>query len=140
MPYHADFTDAHRRHWEDAELLFANDRWANADQLYGFSAECGLKTVMKALGMQVDPTGSPKDMKYRKHVQDLWSVFPSFAQGRKGSRYLRWLPKGKPFNNWSHHDRYAHRTNFPKQDVEHHQRAAQEIRRMVRRVTQDGLL
>jgi hypothetical protein len=59
MTYPADFADAHRRHWEDAELLFAHDRWANADQLYGFSAECGLKTVMQALGMNTDAAGVP---------------------------------------------------------------------------------
>ncbi|MDE0002871.1 MAG: hypothetical protein OXQ29_09265 [Rhodospirillaceae bacterium] len=41
MPHPADFLDAHRRHWCDAELLFNDSRWANADQMYGFSAECG---------------------------------------------------------------------------------------------------
>lgn len=140
MTYPADYNDAHRRHWEDAELLFAKDRWASADQLYGFSAECGLKTVMKALGMWVDPvTGSPKD-KFRKHVQDLWSVFANFAQGRKRGRYLHMLPGGSPFANWSHHDRYGHRSNFSKQNVAQHRKAAWEIRRVVRRAIQDGLL
>lgn len=85
MTYPADFTDAHRRHWEDAELLFARNRWANADQLYGFSSECGLKAVMKALGMPVDPTtGTPVKKVHREHVQDLWPVFTGFARGRKG--------------------------------------------------------
>ncbi len=46
MTHPAAFADAHRRHWEDAELLFAHERWSNSDQLYGFSAERGLKTVM----------------------------------------------------------------------------------------------
>lgn len=71
MPHPADFLDAHRRHWCDAELLFNDSRWANADQMYGFSAECGLKAVMKGLGMQVDPVGIPVDERYRKHVQEL---------------------------------------------------------------------
>ena len=51
MPYDTDFADAHRRHWEDAELLHDHGRWANADQLYGFSAECGLKAVMRILDL-----------------------------------------------------------------------------------------
>ena len=141
MTYPADFTDAHHRHWQDAELLLANDRWSNADQLYGFSAECGLKTVMQALGMPVDPTtGSPVQSAHRKHVQDLWSEFVAFTQGRKGGRYLRLLPGGKPFADWSHHGRYAHRRNFPKQDVEQHQKAARGVRRMVQHAAQDGLL
>ena len=57
MTHPADYSDAHRRHWEDAELLFTNARWANADQSYGFSAECGLKAMMQSRGMPVRPTG-----------------------------------------------------------------------------------
>ncbi len=53
MPHPADFLDAHHRHRADAELLFEHDRWANADRLYGFSAECSLKAVMTTLGMPV---------------------------------------------------------------------------------------
>ena len=60
MIHSADYTDAHRRHWSDAQLLFRHARWANADQLYGFSAECGLRAVMRALGMPVETTGMPE--------------------------------------------------------------------------------
>ena len=74
MPHPVDFVDAHRRHWADAELLFDHDRWANADQLYGFSAECGLKAVMRTLGMPVDTSGIPGP-EHRVHVQELWSIF-----------------------------------------------------------------
>ena len=45
VTHSADFSNAHNRHWQDAELLFCDRRWANADHLYGFSAECGLKAV-----------------------------------------------------------------------------------------------
>ena len=48
MAQAADYGDAHLRRWEDAELLFNDDRWANADQLYGFSAECGLNGTSRA--------------------------------------------------------------------------------------------
>lgn len=44
--YRSDFFNAHQRHWKDAELLYKEKRWANADHLYGLSAECGLKAVM----------------------------------------------------------------------------------------------
>jgi hypothetical protein len=50
----ADFLDAHERHWQDAELLLTNQRLANADHLYGMSAECGLKRLMLAFGMTYD--------------------------------------------------------------------------------------
>lgn len=41
----SDFLDAHNRHWQDAEQLFEAQRWANADQLFGMAAECGLKSL-----------------------------------------------------------------------------------------------
>jgi hypothetical protein len=49
-----DFYDAHQRHWDDAELLYEKQRWANADHLYGMAAECGLKQLMLAFGMTFD--------------------------------------------------------------------------------------
>lgn len=108
MTLPVDFADAHRRHWADAEVLFMNARLGNADHLYGFSAECGLKAVMERLGMSVDRTGLlPKE--YRTHVQELWPQFEAFAAGHEGARRLEELPAGRPFSDWSHHDRYARR-------------------------------
>lgn len=112
MPHPADFFDAHRRHWEDAELLLEHHRWANSDQLYGFSAECGLKAVMKSWGMPVDETGTPSEKQYRKHVQDLWGKFATFARNKEENRTLDLLPTDEPFSDWSHLDRYAHRGPF----------------------------
>ena len=138
MQHPADFVDAHQRHLEDAELLMDHDRWASADQMYGFSAECGLKAVMKVLGMSVDASGKPRELEHQKHVQDLWPVFSTFATGRGGARYLNLLPSGEPFSDWSHHNRYAHRRHFEKANVEPHREAARDIRRMVQLARQDG--
>ena len=138
MTYQADFADAHHRHWEDAELLFGNERWANADQLYGFSVECGLKAVMRTLGMSVDTEGTPDEKKYRKHVRELWPIFQDFADGRGGVRYLRLLPGGEPFDDWSHHQRYVHRCDVHEAKVKPHREAAGEICQMVGVLAQDG--
>ena len=140
MTYPTDFEDAHLRHWEDAELLFAHERWANADQLYAFSAECGLKVVMQALGMKIDPAGRPEMREHRQHVQDLWPVFRTFVAGRHGEWYLLQLPDGEPFRDWSHHDRYASRGHYSKPAVVPHQDAARAICRMLQRATLDGRL
>ena len=94
-----DFTDAHRRHWEDAELLFDLAHWANADHLYGLSAECGLKAVMLSLGMNVDASGTPSEQRHRQHMPELWPVFEAFARKRGGGAYLALLPDGKPFDD-----------------------------------------
>ena len=140
MPRPADFADAHRRHREDADLLFDDARWPNADYLYGLSAECGLKAVMKAPGMQVDSAGMPEERSHRTHVRDLWPAFGAFAWDRGGAHYVDLLPDGEPFADWSHHDRYAHRGRFARQDILPHRDAAREIGRMVGRADRDGAL
>ena len=139
MPRQADFKDAHRRHWQDAELLFCNGRWANADHLYGFSAECGLKAVMQKLGMKVDSSGTPES-NFRKHANEVWPIFKAFAYGRSGYWYLSRLPKGAPFSNWSHHDRYAHQQSIGKDEAEAHRSAAKALVRLVRSAENEGML
>ena len=140
LPTHgADFADAHRRHWEDAELLFAHARWANADQLYGYSAECGLKLVMESIGMAVDDMGVPAEREHRVHVQALWPQFIAFAGTRReGARYLALLPPDAPFADWSHHGRYAHRAHLGQSDASRHRDAANEVRQIVDLATEDG--
>jgi hypothetical protein len=79
MKMTTDFLDAHKRHWEDAELLFTAARWANADHLYGLAAECGLKRLMCAFGMEIDSaSGSPARKKDRVHADCI--------------RYRHWNP------------------------------------------------
>ena len=129
----ADFTDAHRRHWEDAELLFDAGRWANADHLYGVSAECGLKAIMLKLGMKVDDRGAPRRREHRQHMPELWSAFEDFAQNCDGGAYLASLPDDEPFDDWSIHNRYANRNHFKRADIEPHQSAARQVGVVVQR-------
>lgn len=140
MPHPADFEDVHGWHWNDAELLFEHQRWAGADQLYGFSAECGLKAVMRALGMAVDPDSVPQHKAHKKHVDRLWDMFLTLAQGPGEARYLGDLPQSNPFQNWSHHDRYANRAHFSADRVAAHRDAAKKVRDMVEKARNEGLL
>ena len=83
-----DFVDAHRRHWEDGNLLCDHDRRANAAHLFGLSAECGLKAVMQALKwMSLDLEGKLRERGRRKHIQDIWPLFSDLARDRDGGRY-----------------------------------------------------
>ena len=140
MARSADFKDAHCRHWADAETLFRNSRWANADHLYGFSVECGLKAVMAKLGMQLDSFGSPKEFKYRTHVNSLWPKFQVFAQGRGGSWFVTNLPKGEPFANWTEHDRYAHQQYITESETVAHRDAANKVLNILKNARMMGLL
>ena len=130
-----DFADAHRRHLEDADLLFENARWANADHLYGLSVECGLKAIMQQLGMDVDDvSGAPREREHRQHMPGLWPVFMDFVDRRRDMPVARTIPDGERFGDWSIHDRYAHRKWFQRDNVETHRREAQEIFEMVERM------
>ena len=141
MPRLADFADAHRRHLEDADLLFDNDRWANADHLYGLSAECGLKAIMLGLGMDVDAKGTPpREQEHKQHMPGLVPVFRDFAHQRGGGAYLASLPARAPFDDWSIGDRYAHRRHFRSANVAPHRAAACRVGQFVQRARQDGVL
>ena len=128
MAHPADFADAHIRHWRDAQFLFSHKRWANADQLYGLSAECGLKAVMVADGLSVDKTGSPRARKYKKHIDALWSIFRTFVQGRPTGQLLHYLPQSNPFASWSVDNRYANSVHFGQTAVASHRTAARQVR------------
>lgn len=136
----ADFLDAHDRHWEDAEMLFAAKRFANADHLYGIAAECGLKRLMLSFGMPVDPsTGSPHNSDHRKHANILWANFESYRSGKvEGTGYA--LNSPNPFSSWDVSDRYAHQSNFDLANTQRHQAGALEVRNLIRKAKRVGLL
>lgn len=133
-PPKANFLDAHHRHREDGEFLFLSERWAGADQLFGYSAECGLKAAMKKLGMKIDDLGSPKNPKYRKHVDELWLLFVDFAATSNTKWLIHELPKNEPFNDWSAAHRYASRTYFRKRRVRPHRDATLAITSMIQKM------
>lgn len=136
----ADFLDAQQRHWVDAEHLLQAQRWANADHLYGMTAECGLKRLMLAFGMNVSPaTGSPVDNKDWKHANNIWTRFESYRSGHaQGTGYA--LPLSNPFANWDVADRYAHQANFDQARALGHQAGAQTVRDLIAKAQREGLL
>ena len=140
MSHPADFHAAHVRHWHDAELLFEHQRWANADHLYGLSAECGLKALMRHSGMAVGPHGAPTATEHKVHVNELWQVFAAFIRGTIAGRHLHLLPAPNPFAGWSIGDRYAHDRHFDRTWVGPHRSGADAVRGMVARAWEDGVL
>ena len=137
---HADFLDAHKRHWDDAERLFQAQRWANADHLYGITAECGLKQLMLAFGMPYDSAKDrPADLGDRVHANGIWARFESYRSGHlHGTGYA--LFPGNPFVNWDVSDRYAHQSNFDQAQAKGHQAGAQAVRSLITKAQHEGLL
>ena len=72
---------------------------------------------------------------HRQHVQGIWPEFENFVTGRDGARFLRWLPMGEPFFDWSHHDRYANQSHFERANVDPHREAARAVRDMMQHAT-----
>lgn len=133
-----DFVDAHRRHWEDGNLLYDHDRWANAAYILGLSAECGLKAVMQTLGwMSLDASGKPEP-EYRKHIRELWPIYSGLVRDRAGGRYE---PTSEdPFDDWSHHNRYADRHHVCQEVVGRYREATKDVTRIMGLAIMDGKL
>ena len=134
-----DFRDASARHFEDAEVLLMQTRAANADHLFGLSAECSLKAVMLALGMAVNTDGAPADRGHKVHMPELWAAFQSFAQGRLASRYLEPLDRANPFSDWAVDQRYWARAAITPPALSSHMTAADQCRLSLEKLLFDGV-
>ncbi|MHB8253278.1 MAG: SAM-dependent methyltransferase [Acidiferrobacter sp.] len=132
-----DFSDAHSRHWEDAEHLFGALRFANADHLYGLAAECGLKRLMLQFGMPLK-NGVP-GKNDRVHADGIWDRYEAYRSGKaEGVDYA--LPAPSPFVDWNVNQRYAHRSDFSEGRVDPHRRGAKLVRNLIKKATVEGLL
>ena len=128
MCWTEDYLDAHDRHWEDAELLFQEGRLANADHLYGLSAECGLKAIWP--GREVE----------RLHLDGgLWDRFVAEYNSQNRPIPLT-LPMANPFREWRIAHRYVARRCFTQRHVEENRQAAEQVREFVREYLRGGLI
>jgi len=133
----ADYLDAHKRHWNDAEYLFKNQRWANADHLYGISAECGLKRLMLAFGMHVDADGSPAKHVDRKHANGVWQRFESYRSGHQnGGKYN--LPNTNFFDDWDVSQRYANQSHFNETSTKERRTSANQVYNLIKQADMNG--
>jgi len=134
-----DYLDAMERHWLDAELLFHPplSRLANADQLYGLSAECGLKALMMKWGMTLNSNNAPADGSDRKHADEIWDRYETYRKGRFTTLAL---PTTNPFDDWSIHHRYAHRSCFQQAVVNGHKQGAAVVQQIVKEANRIGVL
>ncbi len=134
-----DFRDASERHFGDGELLLAEDRLANADHLFGMSAECSVKAIMEALGMATSKAGAPRDSGHKVHMPELWAAFQSFASGRLASRYVEPLDKQNPFVDWKVDQRYWKQNYIGRGAARKHQNAAFQCRICLGKLVLDGV-
>jgi len=150
MPSNVNFPLAAKRHWRDADLLESNGRAENAGQLYGFTAECGVKTLLIALGYPCNPDGSPLKKKelppgvpeIRTHIREIVAVIGDiqiYAAGRNGAKYTAMIPKITSFSDWLVEHRYWSDAAIPK-SLPTWKAAAQEVMVMLEAASLDGVL
>jgi len=115
-----NFRNAARRHWNDGRTLTNCNRMDNADQLYGFAAECALKSALVVLGLF-------HEQAHRKHINELWSkmqgtrfysAFPGLAQLLVGTN---------PFADWDVRQRYFEDGYITEQVLQKHEDCARRI-------------
>jgi hypothetical protein len=113
------------RHWLDATLLEASGRPANADQLFGFAAECGLKLALAAIGPQ-QMTGEIEKT-YWSHIDRLWAMIPLQGLQKRFSALAALLRASNPFHDWSVNHRYTDGTLTKPEILARHKKAAARI-------------
>ncbi|MGK3990208.1 hypothetical protein WME99_44605 [Sorangium sp. So ce136] len=114
------------RHWSDAEFCKDAQRLPNADQLYGFAAECALKVaLLKVPGC----VGSGELQKrYREHVDALWELIPLQSVERFAAQLVPLLRSTtKPFADWSIDQRYASGEAITIDILNKHREAARRV-------------
>jgi hypothetical protein len=147
------YDHAARRHLTDAETLFNQGRLANAGQLYGFVAECGLKAMLLACGVTPDADGGiPRDHParqskphpLRQHMPSLTGSIAAHGQlipdGQQATRYMATMLSLWHFNDWSVDHRYWRDAALPLASVARWRHAAQEVSTMLDQAKQDGVL
>lgn len=147
------FEHAARRHLADAESLFIRGRLANAGQLYGFVAECGLKAMLLACGVApsadggipvTHPAKPDKQHPLRQHMPSLTGRIAAHGQlipdGPQAARYMATMPSLGHYVDWSVDHRYWRDAALPLTSVAKWRSAAQEVCTMLDQAKQDGVL
>jgi len=121
-----DYAVAATRHFQDGALLERSRRVANADQLFGFAAECAIKSALVELpGFLAGGTLAPA---YHKHIDEIWGLVA--VQGIQ-KRYpgLAAVLKGLPqaFADWSTDQRYGPDGVVTGEAIGRHRQAAARV-------------
>lgn len=140
-----DYVASARRHHQDAELLLAQGRSANAGQLLGLTMECGLKVVLLIAGVVPDADGSlPETRKFRQHLPTLADRLDILGHlipdGRLASRYFGLMPGRAAFANWKVDQRYWREDALPAAELPVWRAAANEVTHMLDEALLDGVL
>ncbi len=101
----ACYGEAAMRHYRDGKLLVDNRRFPNADQLFGFAAECAIKSALMELRQCIQDGELRKE--YHEHIDSLWKRASLQSLQKRYPKLTTLLRRTSPFNRWSTDLRYA---------------------------------
>ena len=149
-PLSVNYFDAARRHFQDAGVLLSANRQANAGQLLGIAAECGIKAVLVASRVPVDTEGSidrlpgVKGRGFKEHWPDLHQALTDLTgaipDSRTATTYLSTLPNLGHFSDWRIEHRYWRDAALPLASVARWQLAAGDVMAVLDQAKEDGVL
>lgn len=121
-----DFAGAAFRHFRDGTLLEGERRIPNADQLFGFAAECAIKSAL--VGLPGCAESGRLTQEYRVHIDKLWNL-AQVQNIQKRYPVLVALLKGlpQPFADWSTNQRYGPDGMVTEVALKCHHRAAVRV-------------
>jgi hypothetical protein len=120
-----NYADAALRHWRDAELLKGENRMENADQLYGLSAECAIKSIASGLKNFVD--SGAWEANHFKHINALWDGVNLSCVQKAFPNLACLLDKNNPFDDWNVNQRYYSDGCVSTQALDEHRNAVRRI-------------
>jgi hypothetical protein len=145
------YREAARRHLFDGDMLFDAHRKANAGQLYGFVAECGMKALLVACGVPEGADGGIADrtpagvkIPFRKHMPFLWDNIVSngvlIPDGALSAKYMAHVQSLICFDDWSVDHRYWEDNAFPHGSLVNWRSAAHDVAAMLDMAVEDGVI
>lgn len=127
-----DFAGAAIRHFRDGVLLEEKRRISNADQLFGFAAECAIKSAL--VGLPGCAESGVLASEHRVHIDKLWDLVQVQSGIQKRYPGLMAVLKGlqQPFADWSTNQRYGPGGMVTEVALKCHHRAAGRVLGSVR--------
>lgn len=149
-PSSVNYLESARRHFHDAGTLLGSSRPANAGQLFGIAAECGIKAILVASKVPVDTEGSidrlpgVKGKGFKEHWphlgQALTDLVGAIPDSRTAATYLSELSNLAHFSDWRIEHRYWRDAALPLASVARWQAAAGEVMLVLDQAKEDGVL
>lgn len=150
VPVRVNYSESARRHFIDASTLLGGSRQANAGQLFGIAAECGIKAILVACQVPVDADGSinkPTGVRgkgFKEHWPHLGQALTNMASAipdsRTASTYLSLIPNLSHFSDWLIEHRYWRDAALPLTSIARWQTAASEVMAALDKAKEDGRL